>query len=107
MTSKFEQAQQRHRAACRQSATLRARVRRMDAIEAYGGQCHFCGSRDQTGMMIVPDGGTRWRERFPDPPPMGSRNKLAWLAKHRYPAGFLLACSPRCRAQLARLTRGA
>jgi hypothetical protein len=78
----------------------------MDAIEAYGGQCHFCGSRDQSRMMIVPDGGAKWRERFPDPPPQGSRNKLAWLARHRYPSGFLLACSARCRAEIASWTRG-
>jgi hypothetical protein len=102
--SKFEQAQEQHRETCRRGATVRARVRRMDAIEAYGSQCVVCGIRDPEQLLIVPTGGFRWRSRFPDPPPQGARNKLAWLAKHNYPSGFTLVCSPACRAHLARLT---
>lgn len=99
MTSKFEQAQERHRAACRRSATVRARVRRMDAIEAYGGQCWVCREHDPSKLMIVPVQGHRWRDRYPDPPPQGARNKLAWLAKHGYPEGFVLVC-PACRGHV-------
>lgn len=98
--SLFEQAQDRHREICRQGATVRARVRRMDAIEAYGGQCRVCGVRDPAKLMIVPIGSPRWRERYPDPPPQGARNKLAWLAKHRYPEGFVLVCGTDCRRVL-------
>lgn len=84
----------------RTSAAVCYRVRRMDAIEAYGGVCGHCGRVDYTAFMVVPRGRTRWRERFPDPPPQGARNKMAWLARHNYPEGFTLACSRRCRAAL-------
>lgn len=100
MSSKFEQAEQRHREVCRRGATVRARVRRMDAIEAYGAKCWVCGELNPAVLQIVPTAGPRWRERVPDPPAQGARNKLAWLAKHRYPEGFGLVCGPGCRSAL-------
>lgn len=102
MVTRFEAAAQAHQKRCRTGATLRHRVRRMDAIEAYGSQCVNCGSREQSSMMIVPLGGPRWRARYPDPPPAGGRNKLAWLAARGYPEGFALVCGPTCRARVAR-----
>lgn len=98
--SKFEQAQEQHRETCRRGATVRARVRRMDAIEAYGSKCVICGERNPARLWIVPVKGTRWREHYPDYPPQGARNKLAWLAKHRYPEGFTLVCGQDCRRLL-------
>lgn len=95
--SEAEQAAQKRN---RISAAARYRLRRMDAIEAYGGQCHHCGKVDFPAFMVVPLGGVHWRLRFPDPPPQGARNKMAWLARHGFPEGFVLACSPRCRAAL-------
>lgn len=50
--------------------------------------------------MIVPIGGPFWRSQFPDSPPNGGRNKLAWLAKHGYPEGFTLVCSRGCLQRL-------
>lgn len=100
MSSKFEQAQERHRDACRRGATVRARVRRMDAIEAYGGRCYVCGKTNWAGFLIVPVAGPNWRSAVPDPPAQGARNKLAWLAKHGYPESFTLVCGPGCRSAL-------
>jgi hypothetical protein len=98
--SKFEQAQEQHRETCRRGATVRARVRRIDAIEAYGSRCRVCGEGNWAGFQIVPLAGPRWRELVPDPPAQGARNKLAWLAKHGYPDTFTLVCGPSCRSAL-------
>lgn len=89
----------------RKSAAVRYRVRRMDAIEAYGGVCAHCGKVDYATFMIISAVGQRWRERFPDPPPGGARNKMSWLARHGYPEGFTLACSKKCRSAIQTRTR--
>lgn len=102
MVTRFEAATAAHQQRCRQGATLRHRVRRMDAIEAYGKRCRVCFETDQSRLMIVPLEGSRWRARYPDPPPAGGRNKLAWLAKHGYPEGFGLVCSQVCLQRLRR-----
>lgn len=100
--SEAELARQRSN---RRSAAVCYRLRRMNAIEAYGGVCAHCGKVDYSKFMIIPTGGQRWREHYPDPPRPGARNKMAWLARHEYPEGFTLACSQKCRSALQARTR--
>jgi hypothetical protein len=102
MAKTFEESEQAQRERTRKGATTLYRVRRMDAIEAYGGRCVWCGTIDYPNFMVVPAGGFVWREGVPDPPPQGARNKYAWLARHSYPEGFTLVCSSVCRARLLR-----
>lgn len=98
----FEESEKRHRQSNRTSAAVRHKLRRMEAIEAYGGVCSVCGAVDWSAFMVVPKDSTRWRDLVPDPPAQGARNKYAWLQRKGYPSTFALVCGAGCRGQLAR-----
>lgn len=104
MNMGFEEAARRHREQNRQGASVRHQLHRMAAIEHYGPSCEVCGDERWNTAQVVPHGGARWRDAYPDPPRKGARNKYAWLVRRGFPQGFALVCGITCRTVYYRTT---
>lgn len=65
------------------------RTHRERVIEAYGGACSSCGSTERLGIVAGPDAPPL---KWPGGSKYSSRDKLAWLIRRGFPAGWSLRC---------------
>lgn len=103
MTLSYEEAKNRQRKAAQAAMQRLYRVRREEAIDAYGKVCVVCGNTDRTVLSIVPKKGWHWSRGNTEKPIRGGHEKLRWLAQNNYPDTHTLVCGPSfspCRYRL-------
>jgi hypothetical protein len=76
---------------CHRAPETEPRDFKTEAIAAYGGGCSVCQDADPNTLWIVPEPGIP-APRTSGGRKLGSRDKLAWLARQGFPPGWRVRC---------------
>lgn len=95
MTLSYEEGRARDRKSAQKGMQLLYRVRRDQALEAYGRKCVVCENDHQAELSIVPKKGWTWSHLAGLKKPIrGGHEKMRWLEQQNYPDSHTLVCGP-------------